>query len=59
MTDSAVIGGWALSLSVRKARKLGWLGSVDSYESAFHCLKDLARLKVAVPLAVEEFDEAV
>ena len=59
MTDSAVIGGWALSLSMRKARKRGWLGSVNSYEAAFYCLKDLARLRVAVPLAVPEFEEVV
>jgi hypothetical protein len=59
MTDSAVIGGWALSLSVRKARKLGFLGNVDSYESAFHCLKDLARLKVSPPLAMQEYEEVV
>ncbi|KAJ4519210.1 hypothetical protein HRR81_001128 [Exophiala dermatitidis] len=59
MTDSAVIGGWPLSLSVRKARKMGFLGTVDSYESAFHCLKDLARLKVAVPLAVGEYEDVV
>lgn len=59
MTDSAVIGGWPLSLSIRKARKLGWLGTVDSFESAFHCLRDLARLKVAVPLAVGEYEEVI
>ncbi|KAL4784885.1 hypothetical protein BJX76DRAFT_347451 [Aspergillus varians] len=55
MTDSAVIGGWALSLSMRKARSLGFLGTVDSYESAFDTMKDLARLKVVVPLVREEF----
>lgn len=59
MTDSAVIGGWALSLSMRKARKMGWLGNVDSFESAFYCLKDLARLKVSPPLAVDEFEDDI
>jgi hypothetical protein len=57
ITDSAVIGGWALSLSMRKARKMGFLGNVDSYESAFGVLKDLARLKVSAPLAVDDFEE--
>jgi hypothetical protein len=52
MTDSAVIGGWALSLSMRKARKLGFLGTVDSYETALMTIKDLARLKVVPPPAV-------
>lgn len=55
MTDSAVIGGWALSLSMRKARRLGFLGTADSYESAFNTMRDLARLKVIVPLVKEEF----
>ncbi|KIW44375.1 uncharacterized protein PV06_05389 [Exophiala oligosperma] len=59
MTDSGVIGGWALSLSMRKARKMGWLGNVDSFESAFYCLKDLARLKVSPPLAVDKFEEDI
>lgn len=57
VTDSAIIGGWALSLSIRKARKMGWTGSVDSYEAAFHTLNDLARLKVAPPLKMEKFVE--
>ncbi|OCT51767.1 NAD dependent epimerase/dehydratase family protein [Cladophialophora carrionii] len=58
-TDSAVIGGWPLSLSMRKARRMGWLGSVDSYEAAFHALRDMARLKVLVPLARDEWCEVV
>jgi hypothetical protein len=36
---------------------MGWTGSVDSYESAFYTLKDLARLKVAAPLKMGEFVE--
>ena len=59
MTDSAIIGGWALSLSMRKARKLGFHGTVDSYESAFHTLEGLADLKVSPPLAASEFVEVV
>lgn len=57
MTDSAVIGGWALSLSMRKARKMGFHGNVDSYEAAFGTLRDLARIKVAPPLAMDKFVE--
>ena len=57
VTDSAIIGGWALSLSIRKARKFGWTGSVDSYESGFYTLRDLAKLKVAPPLVMKEFVE--
>ena len=57
VTDSAIIGGWALSLSIRKARKMGWTGSVDSYESSFYTLRDLARLKVAPPMKMTEFVE--
>jgi hypothetical protein len=57
VTDSAIIGGWALSLSIRKARKLGWTGSVDSYESVFYTLRDLAKLKVVPPMKITEFVE--
>ena len=57
VTDSAIIGGWALSLSMRKAVKMGWHGQVDSYESAFWTLRDLGRLKVAPPVAMERFEE--
>ena len=57
MTDSSIIGGWALSLSMRKAVKLGWHGQVDSYESAFYTLKDLARLHVAPPPSMTSFVE--
>jgi hypothetical protein len=57
MTDSAIIGGWALSLSMRKARKLGWHGCVDSYESIFETIWDLARLKVTPPMKATRFEE--
>lgn len=59
ITDSAIIGGWALSLSTRKVRKMGFYGTVDSYESMFHCLEGLVRLKVSPPLAAKEFVEVV
>lgn len=59
ITDSAIIGGWALSLSTRKARKMGFYGSVDSYESMFVCLQGLVRLGVSPPLKVREFVEVV
>lgn len=57
MTDSAIIGGWALSLSMRKARKMGFHGTVDSFESAYYVLKELAYLRVCPPLVVPEFVE--
>ncbi|KAL5001184.1 hypothetical protein BDV10DRAFT_192384 [Aspergillus recurvatus] len=50
MTDSAVIGGWALSLSMRKARRMGFLGTADSFESARIAIRDLARLKLVPPM---------
>ncbi len=55
LTDSAVISCWPLSLSMRKARKMGFHGSVDSYEAAFHCLKDMADLKISAPLTMDKF----
>jgi hypothetical protein len=57
VTDSAIIGGWALSLSIRKAGQLGWTGSVDSYESAFYTLRDLAKGQVVPPMKITEFVE--
>ena len=59
VADSAIIGGWPLSLSNRKARKMGFHGTVDTFESAYHTLKDLADLKVSAPLAVDEYKEAL
>lgn len=59
ITDSAVVGGWALSLSTRKARKWGFYGCVDSYESMYWCCRGLADLKVSPPLKVGEFVEVV
>ncbi len=58
MTDSAIIGGWALSLSMRKARKMGFHGTVDSYESMFQTLQDLAKLHVAPAPSRDEFVES-
>lgn len=59
VADSGIIGGWPLSLSTRKAKKLGFHGTCDSFETAFHTLKDLADLKVSAPLAVDEYKEAL
>lgn len=59
MTDSAIIGGWALSLSMRKARKMGFHASVDSYESMFHTLREFATLHVAPAPLQQSFVEEV
>lgn len=59
MSDSAILGGWPLSLSMRKARKFGFHGSVDSYESAFEALRALARMKVVAPIASVDFSQVV
>ncbi|PVH72836.1 NAD(P)-binding protein [Cadophora sp. DSE1049] len=59
ITDSAVIGGWALSLSMRKARKMGFHATVDSYESMFQTLHDLAKLHVAPAPTQSKFVEAI
>jgi hypothetical protein len=57
ISDSAVIGDWPLSLSMRKARKLGFLGTADSYESAFKTIHDLARLKLVASPVMKDFVE--
>ena len=55
--DSAIIGGWPLSLSMRKARKMGWHGCVDSIEAAFGTIWDFARLKLTAPPKVKGFKD--
>lgn len=59
ITDSAVIGGWPLSLSMRKARKMGFHGTVDSYESIFNVLQEFVSLRMSPPLAVGRYVAAV
>jgi hypothetical protein len=56
-SDSAVIGDGAMTLSMRKARKHGFFGTVDSYQSIFDSLHELARLKMIMPPVVGEFVE--
>lgn len=59
ITDSALLGGWPLSVSVRKARGMGFHGTVDSFESAFDCLGGLARMRVVPPMVRERFEEGL
>ena len=55
--DSAIIGGWPLSLSMRKARKMGWHGCVDPIESAFGTIHEMARLGLTVAPGQKEWKE--
>ncbi|KAJ5976203.1 hypothetical protein N7481_009910 [Penicillium waksmanii] len=57
MSDSALLGDWPLSLSMRKARKLGFFGTADSFETAFEAIQDLARLKLVIPTVMKEYSE--
>lgn len=57
MTDSAVLGDWPLSLSMRKARKMGFFGTADSFETSFEAIQNLARLKLVVPTIVKKYAE--
>lgn len=59
VSDSALLGGWPLSLSMRKARSLGFHGTVDSFEAAFETLQGLVKMKVAAPMAVSKFEEII
>ena len=38
---------------------MGFHGTCDTFEAAFHALKDLAELGVSVPLAVSEYQEVI
>lgn len=46
-----------MTMSLRKARKYGFFGTVDSYHSIFVTLQELARLKVIPPPVVTEYVE--
>ena len=56
-SDSAVIGDGPMTMSLRKARKHGFFGTVDSYQSIFVTFQELARLKVIPPPVVGEYVE--
>lgn len=47
-SDYAVIGDGPMTLSMRKARQYGFLGTVDSYRSMYDTFQELARLKMIV-----------
>jgi len=59
LSDSAIIGGWPLSLSMRKARKFGFHGTVDSFEAAFETMKGLVKMHVTAPMVATKFEEVV
>ena len=59
VSDSGIIGGWPLSLSMRKARKFGFHGTVDSFEAAFETIQSLVRMHVAAPMVAKEFNEVL
>lgn len=54
--DSAVIGDGPMSISMRKARQFGFFGTVDTYQSIFDALKDMAQLKLIAPPVVGAFE---
>ncbi|KAK2616799.1 hypothetical protein QQS21_000176 [Conoideocrella luteorostrata] len=56
-SDSAVIGDGPMTLSLRKARKYGFFGTVDSYHSIFTALQELARLKLIAGPVINRFEE--
>lgn len=56
-SDSAVIGDSAMTMSLRKARKYGFFGTVDSYHSMFNTFQELGRLKMIPAPVVNEFVE--
>ncbi|KAH8901271.1 hypothetical protein GQ53DRAFT_775881 [Thozetella sp. PMI_491] len=55
--DSAVIGDAPMTISIRKARRYGFFGTVDSYHSIFQAFRELARLRLIVAPQAQEFIE--
>lgn len=56
-SDMALIGDLLMVMSLRKARQHGFFATADSYHSIFNTLHELARLKLIVPPAANEFME--
>lgn len=56
-SDMALIGDLLMVMSVRKARKHGFFGTVDSYHSIFNTLHELARLRLIVAPGATEYEE--
>jgi hypothetical protein len=52
--DAALWAVGRLCLSETKGRKMGWMGSVDTNESVFKTLQELAILGLLPKLRVEE-----
>jgi hypothetical protein len=52
--DGALWAGYRSNLSPTKGRKLGWHGFVDTYESIFVTLRELAQIGLLPPLKVGE-----
>jgi hypothetical protein len=55
--DSAIIGDAAMTISIRKARKHGFFGTVDSYDSMLITLKELAGFGLIPPPIAGTFKE--
>lgn len=52
--DAALWAVGRLSLSETKGRKMGWLGAVDTNESVFKTLQELAELRLLPEMSVRE-----
>ncbi|KAI0160597.1 isoprenoid synthase domain-containing protein [Xylariaceae sp. FL1272] len=55
--DSAMIGDTAMVTSIRKARKCGFFGTVDSYNAIFDTMHRMAQLKLVPAPAASTFVE--
>ena len=57
LTDGAIQWEWGIQLSDHKARKMGWHGFCDSFESAFRCFEEFAEFKLVPPMAEKDWGQ--
>jgi len=57
LADGAVQWEWGIQIANNKARKLGWHGFVDSYESAFRVFQEFAEFKLVPPMVVTTWEQ--
>lgn len=57
LADGALQWEWGVQLADNKARKLGWHGFCDSFESAFRVFEEFAEFGLAPPMIVKDWGQ--
>lgn len=57
LADGGLQWEWGVQLSDNKARKLGWHGFADSFESAFRVFEEFAEFGLAPPMKERAWEQ--